>query len=48
MMAADPKSRGANQARLNNRWGCSVGHVFRSFNPPFCFDAHSIPRGASA
>lgn len=28
-----PQTR-TNKARLDNRWGCSVGHVFRSFNPP--------------
>ena len=22
-----------NKARLDNRWGCSVGHAFRNFNP---------------
>jgi len=22
----------ANKARLDNRWGCSVGHAFRIFN----------------
>jgi hypothetical protein len=22
----------ANKARLDNRWGCSVGHAFRNFN----------------
>jgi hypothetical protein len=38
----------ANKARLSNRWGCSVGHAFRNFNPPSRFDARPRPSGASA
>jgi len=38
----------ANKARLDNRWGCFVVHAFRSFNPPYCLDAHPCPSGASA
>jgi hypothetical protein len=38
----------ANKARLINRWGCSVGHAFRNFNPPSRLDAHPRPSGASA
>jgi hypothetical protein len=38
----------ANKARLDNRWGCSVGYAFRNFNPPSRFDAHPRPSGASA
>jgi hypothetical protein len=38
----------ANKARLDNRWGCAVGHAFRNFNPPSRFDAHPRPSGASA
>jgi hypothetical protein len=34
-----------NKARLVNRWGCSVGHAFRNFNPPFRLDAHPRPGG---
>ncbi len=34
----------ANKARLDNRWGCSVGHAFRNFNPPSRFHAHPRPR----
>ena len=37
-----------NKTRLDNRWGCAVGHAFRSFNPPSRFDAHPRPSGASA
>jgi hypothetical protein len=38
----------ANKSRLDNRWGCSVGHAFRNFNPPSRFDAYPRPSGASA
>ena len=38
----------ANKARLDNRWGCSVGHAFRNFNPPLRLDAYPRPSGASA
>ncbi len=38
----------ANKARLDNRWGCSVGHVSRNFNPLSRLDAHPRPSGASA
>lgn len=38
----------ANKSRLDNRWGCSVGHAFRNFHPPSRFDAHPRPSGASA
>jgi hypothetical protein len=38
----------ANKARLDNRWGCSVGYAFRNSNPPSRFDAHFHPSGASA
>ena len=38
----------ANKARLDNRWGCSVGRAFRNFNPPSRLDAPSRPSGASA
>jgi hypothetical protein len=41
-------NRKANKARLGNRWGCSVDHAFRKFNPPSRFDAHPRPSGASA
>ena len=33
-----------NKARLDNRWGCSLGHAFRSFNPPSRFNAYPHPR----
>ncbi len=33
-----------NKARLDNRWGCSLGHAFRSFNPPSRFNAYPRPR----
>jgi hypothetical protein len=36
---------GTHKARLDNRWGCPVGHAFRNFNPPLRFDAHSRPSG---
>jgi hypothetical protein len=39
---------GANKARLDNRWGCCVGHGFRNFNPPSRFNPHPRPSGASA
>jgi hypothetical protein len=39
---------GTHKARLDNRWGCFVGYAFRNFNPPFRFDAHPRPSGASA
>ena len=29
----------ANNARLDNRWGCSVGHAFHNFNPRSPLDA---------
>ncbi|MCX6856196.1 MAG: hypothetical protein NTV80_14970 [Verrucomicrobia bacterium] len=32
MTLTEPKT--ANKARLDNRWGCCVGHAFRNFNPP--------------
>jgi hypothetical protein len=38
----------ANKARLDNRWGCFVGHAVRIFNPKSRFDAHPRPSGASA
>ena len=38
----------ANKARLDNRWGSSVGHAFRRFNSPSRFNAHPRPSGASA
>jgi len=38
----------AHKARLDNRWGCSVGHAFRNFNPPPRFDAYPRPSGDSA
>ena len=38
----------ANKARLDNRWGCSVGQAFHNFNPSSRFDAHLRPSGASA
>jgi hypothetical protein len=38
----------ANKARLDNRWGWTVGHAFRSFNPPPRLDAYPRPSGASA
>jgi hypothetical protein len=38
----------ANKARLDNRWGCSVDHAFRNFNPSSRLDAHRRPSGASA
>lgn len=42
------ESKNANKARLHNRWGCSVGHTLRNFNPPSRLDAHPRPSGASA
>ena len=47
-MTSKPTQQRANKARLFNRWGCSVGHTFRSFNLPSRFIAHSRPSGASA
>ena len=38
----------ANKARLDNRWGCSVGHAFRNFSAPSRIDAHRRPSGATA
>ena len=38
----------ANKARLDNRWGCSVDHALRNFNPPSRLGAHYRPSGASA
>ncbi len=38
----------ANKARLDNRWGSSVGHAFRNLNPPYRLDAHRRPSVASA
>jgi len=29
--------------QLDNRWGCSVGHAFRNFNPPSHCNAHPRP-----
>ena len=43
----DIKTR-ANKARLDNRWGCSVAHALRYFNPLSRFNAHPRPSGASA
>ena len=37
-----------NKARLDNRWGCSVGHALRNFNSPSRLDARRRPSGASA
>ncbi len=37
-----------NKARLDNRWGCSVGHAFRNFNLPTRLAAFRRPSGASA
>jgi|688.fasta_scaffold44935_6 hypothetical protein len=37
-----------NKARLDNRWGFSVGRAFRGFNPSPRLNAHSRPSGASA
>ena len=37
-----------NKARLDNRWGCSVGHAFRNFNPLSRLNAHPRPSGTSA
>jgi hypothetical protein len=37
-----------NKARLDNRWGCFVGHAFRDLNPLSRFNAHPRPSGASA
>ena len=39
---------GTHKARLDNRWGCSVGHAFLNFNPLTRLDAHPRPSGASA
>ena len=39
---------GTHKARLDNRWGCSVGDAFRNFNPFSRSDAHTRPSGASA
>jgi hypothetical protein len=46
--AASYESKNANKTRLDNRWGCSVGHARRNFNPPSRLDAHRRPSGASA
>ena len=35
----------ADKARLDNRWGCSVGHAFRNFIPPSRLHAHPRPGG---
>ena len=40
--------RRANEVLLDNRWGCSVGHAFRDFNPPSRLNAYPRPSGASA
>jgi hypothetical protein len=37
------KANKANKARLDNLWGCSVGHAFRKFNPLSRFNAHPAP-----
>lgn len=37
-----------NKVLLDKRWGCAVGHAFRSFNPPSRLSAHPRPSGASA
>jgi hypothetical protein len=42
------KQNKANKTRLGNRWGCSVGHVFRNFNEPSRLKASPRPSGASA
>jgi hypothetical protein len=34
--------------QLDNRWGCSVGHAFRNFNPHSRIDVRRRPSGASA
>ena len=39
---------GTHKARLDNRWGCSVGHAFRNFNPLSRLNACLRPSGASA
>ena len=33
-MPTNTESTRANKARLDNRWGCSVGHAFRNFDQP--------------
>ncbi len=38
----------ANKARLDNRWGCSVGHASPNFNPPSRLDAHPRPGGRNS
>jgi len=48
MSTATTESPMANKARLDNRWGCFVGHAFCNFNAPSRFDAHPRPSGASA
>jgi hypothetical protein len=37
-----------NKARLDNRWGCSVGEDFRNFNTLYRFADRSRPSDASA
>jgi hypothetical protein len=39
---------GTHKARLDNRWGYSVGHAFRKSNPLSRRHAHPRPSGASA
>ena len=43
-MTSAHKQPKANKARLDNRWGCSVGHAFRNFNTPSRLAAHPRPR----
>ena len=38
----------ANKARLDNRWGCPVGHASRISNSSSRFNAHPRPSGVSA
>jgi formamidopyrimidine-DNA glycosylase len=48
-MKTKPKeTQKANNARLDNRSVCGVGHAFRDFNPLFRFDIHPRPSFASA
>jgi hypothetical protein len=38
-------AKSSNQARLDNRRGCFVDHIFRNSKPQFRFDTHPRPAG---
>jgi hypothetical protein len=46
-MTYDTEPR-ANKARLDNRWGSTVGQALRNFNPPSRFGAHPRASGAKS